>query len=209
VGLYTGPWNKLLSSVFPPDSPYTVTPREYLSVTATKEQSGLGDIDPEHQPHLSSMQFEVQFESLPILLVLVSASAIVDVDLARRLADEEVRRQVDSLIGESSMLDVSGNNEGNSPRPPAATELCPLPTLRTITAFGHYMCTYTCDTAPESSDRHIQPPLAVVDSENRPADTAPRERWNSDFLTEDGQRAFLDTVSKIREECQKLEMESA
>ncbi|TEB33095.1 hypothetical protein FA13DRAFT_185658 [Coprinellus micaceus] len=186
VGLYTGPWNKLLSSVFPPDSPYTVTPREYLSVTATKEQSGLGDIDPEHQPHLSSMQFEVQFESLPILLVLVSASAIVDVDLARRLADEEVRRQVDSLI-----------------------ELCPLPTLRTITAFGHYMCTYTCDTAPESSDRHIQPPLAVVDSENRPADTAPRERWNSDFLTEDGQRAFLDTVSKIREECQKLEMESA
>ena len=71
------------------------------------------------------------------------------------------------------------------------------------------MCTYTCETGTEGSDRHIQPPLAVADAENKPADTAPRDRWNSDFLTEEGRRTFLDTVEKVQEECKKLDKESA
>lgn len=101
---FHGPWNKLLNYVFPPDSPYAVIPREYYPVIATKEQSGLKEIETENQPQLWFMKFEIQFEGLPVLLVLVSAPAVVESPLARKLADAETRKQMSELLGPSSVL---------------------------------------------------------------------------------------------------------
>ncbi|KAJ2927338.1 hypothetical protein H1R20_g9754, partial [Candolleomyces eurysporus] len=95
---FHGPWNKLLNYLFSPDSPYTVIPREHYSIAATQEQSGMVR---EHQPELWFMKFEVQFENLPILIVLVSAPTVIESPLARELADAEIRKQMTSSIGSS------------------------------------------------------------------------------------------------------------
>ena len=97
---FHGPWNKLLNYLFAPDSPYTVIPREHYYTAATQEQSG---VVREHQPELWFMKFEVQFENLPILILLVSAPTVIESPLARELADAEIRKRMTSSIGSPAL----------------------------------------------------------------------------------------------------------
>ncbi|KAF6759364.1 hypothetical protein DFP72DRAFT_1166824 [Ephemerocybe angulata] len=174
---YQGPWNKLLNYLFPPDSPYTVIPRDYYPIVATKEQSGLAAVDAENQPQLWFAKFEVQYESLPVLLVLVATPAVVGAPLARKLADTETRRQVAAL-----------------------QELCPLPKMRAICAFGPFMCLFTSETTSSESEVGIQPPK-IDAGDDSAADVAPRDRWSS-FLTPEGQIMVLEVVQQIKKECE-------
>jgi len=80
---YYGPYNKLLHTLFPADSDYTVIP-QYL------------------EPHLSEspdwiMIFEVFLVNQPILILELKKPADLDLVSARELADSQIRRRMGDL----------------------------------------------------------------------------------------------------------------
>ena len=95
---FHGPWNKLLNYFFPPESPFTVIPRETFVVKASKEESGITE-EGKEQPEIVFMMFEVQFESLPVFAMLVAAPALLEFPLAREMADTQARKMTKSLVG--------------------------------------------------------------------------------------------------------------
>jgi len=79
-----GAYNKLLSTLFPPDSDFTVVPR-FVKIMSTLS------------PHDHFVTFEVLFNNRPVLILeLMDAGDITDL-LIRRFADEQLRLRLGDL----------------------------------------------------------------------------------------------------------------
>ncbi|KAG2011271.1 hypothetical protein CC2G_011412 [Coprinopsis cinerea AmutBmut pab1-1] len=167
-----GPYNKLLNYMFSPTSEYTVIPRSSFSITA-KERPNPETGKP---PELAFMLFEIQYENLPVLLFLITAPAVVESPLAREMADAQMRGQLMSLAG-----------------------LCPLNTLRGISAFGTKLCFFTVDTNAEKPE--VQPAAILREWEKGIEDVAPRDRWTTDLLSKEGASELMELVESIKREC--------
>ena len=78
---YHGPYNKLLSTLFPPDSDFIVSPT-YIP----------HDIDPDADPKLFS--FEVMLHEHPVLVLEIKPPQHLSFDSTRGTADMEIRRHL-------------------------------------------------------------------------------------------------------------------
>ncbi|TFK23228.1 hypothetical protein FA15DRAFT_695227 [Coprinopsis marcescibilis] len=188
-----GPFNKLLNHLFPPDSEYTVVPRSSFAITAKNREP---NPDTGKPPELGFMLFEVQYENLPVLIVLLTAPIVVDSPLAREMADAQMRSQLVSSSGEYSAADVT-----------SSPELCPLGTLRGISAFGTKLCYFSCDT--NASKPEIYPSVILRELANGLEDLAPRDRWSSDLLDREGAAQLREVVENIKAECDAESRDSA
>jgi len=82
---FHGPYNKLLHTLFPADSDYTVIP-QYLEPPPSESRDGI-------------MTFEVFLVNQPILILELKKPVDLNSVSARELADSQIRRRMGDLYG--------------------------------------------------------------------------------------------------------------
>lgn len=165
---YYPPYNKLLNYLFPPDSPFTVSPQSYPVRDA------------------QSFDFYVEYhilvrENVVVFILEIKSGPRLPSLGARQEADDQIRR---------CLLDL--------------TDLCPLPKLRAVSAFGTQLCFYEAETIHEGIA--IRPSQIRNDNPDISLDTAPRERWNCDVLEATGAERLRTVVEEIVADCTAIGM---
>ncbi|KAJ7089326.1 hypothetical protein B0H15DRAFT_885465 [Mycena belliarum] len=79
-----GPWNKLLSYLFPPSSDFTVAPQSYLLSTS----HGTADF---------VVEYEILYNNVPVLIVEIKPPGNLRLPSAREDADTLIRRRIRDL----------------------------------------------------------------------------------------------------------------
>lgn len=83
---FHGPYNKLLNTLFPPDSDFTVIP-QYLEPASSKSSDFI-------------VAFEVSHHNKPVFILELKSPADLDFISARQSADQQVRERLGDLAGE-------------------------------------------------------------------------------------------------------------
>ncbi|KAJ7367489.1 hypothetical protein DFH08DRAFT_979815 [Mycena albidolilacea] len=81
---FYGPWNKLLSYVFPPASDFTVAPQSYLLSTSRET----ADI---------VVEYEIFYNNVPVLIVKIKPPGNLRLPSAREEAGTQIRRRIREL----------------------------------------------------------------------------------------------------------------
>ncbi|KAJ7629399.1 hypothetical protein DFH06DRAFT_1141027 [Mycena polygramma] len=79
-----GPWNKLLSHIFPPSSEFTVAPQSYLIPTSNGATS-------------LALKYEVLHNDIPVLVVEIKPPGSLRLPSARKEADNLIRSRLRDL----------------------------------------------------------------------------------------------------------------
>ncbi|EAU89941.1 hypothetical protein CC1G_08423 [Coprinopsis cinerea okayama7 len=196
---YYGPFNKLLHSLFPPDSRYSVVPRLIPSNTF---QTSSGILPPSSFGAIgagascwSPVQFmyEIMYEDKPILVVYIKGPNDILYPSMREAVDKVMR---------SRMRDIQ--------------ELYSLPSIAGVIFMGRMYCCYV-----KHGNTAVRPPLSmpyqpnlqqlglaptptgqtIVDDNPEDVDLVPRSRWGSDIMDDHGARKFLVLVEGLKAVC--------
>ncbi|KAG9028308.1 hypothetical protein FRB95_006612 [Tulasnella sp. JGI-2019a] len=119
--------------------------------------------------------FEVYFNDMPVLILELKRPGDIIWYSRRETADQQIRERLGDL-----------------------REMCPIPTLHAISAFGTAICFYSINTKVQRPviTSHGIPRDRIVSN-----DTAPRDRWNYDVLEADGEARVRELVDSIRAAC--------
>ena len=180
---FHGVYNKLLYTLFPPDSDYTVVPK-YLKPGSLPSPDRI-------------MTFEVVLEHHPVLILQLKNPGDIHIVSAREMADFQIRQRMVDLRGKPSfvlLLYTFTKWNGNP-------EYCPLPTLNGISAMGTALCFYSLDTKNQNAAIR---PLGIAQYSIQISDTAPKDRWYLDVLTVEGETKFRTVVEEIKQACANL-----
>ncbi|KAK6971404.1 hypothetical protein R3P38DRAFT_3142963 [Favolaschia claudopus] len=79
-----GPWNKLLSCLFPPASDFTVAPQSYILTTSRQTADFV-------------VEYEVHYKNIPVLIVEIKPPGNLRLPSAREEADLQIRRRIRDL----------------------------------------------------------------------------------------------------------------
>ncbi|TFK71004.1 hypothetical protein BDN72DRAFT_838244 [Pluteus cervinus] len=133
---FFGPYNKLLSALFPVDTEFTVTPYPSLSSASPSSNSGVpGGLT-------TSLVFVIFYSTSPVFIVHLHPPSSIRLQSAREDADSSIRRHVRDL---------------------RAT--CPLTTLHAVSAFGTKLGLYRAKAGwPISPERIPAHPELIVDT---------------------------------------------
>lgn len=160
---YYAAYNKLLIEEFHDDLRYTVAPQMHPDPTSKEA------ID-------FYIEFEIELEDKPVLLIEIKRGDKLSVPSARRYADEQIRKR---------MIDVA--------------DISPLNVLRGISIFGTNYCVYELN-----KEERTLIPVQIESSFTRLIDTAPMNRWSKDLLTRDGSIYLRQLFEQVKTECQDI-----
>ncbi|KAJ6486510.1 hypothetical protein C8R47DRAFT_1128647, partial [Mycena vitilis] len=79
-----GPWNKLLTYVFPPASDFTVAPQSYL-LSTSRETADF------------AVEYEILYNNVPVLIVEIKPPGNLRLPSAREEVDNQIRRRLRDL----------------------------------------------------------------------------------------------------------------
>jgi hypothetical protein len=175
------PYNKLLNTLFPVDTDFTVIPN-FQEINSNKGADYL-------------VTFEVFLENKPVFVLQLKREKDLGLKSKRTAADDQLRARLGDLIGKKLFL--SSGNCAIYLR--FAIEYCPLDVLRGVSAFGTKLCFYSITKEGLVWPKHIPSSALYV------SDTAPIERWNFDILTAEGEGELRRIVQGIFEQCAQLE----
>lgn len=177
--MYLGPWNKLLSTLFPPEGDLTVVPNFQESTS----REGL----------YFSFSIDIYIEDKPVLLIdLDKKPNNLRYISKREDADTHMRRRLYDLVGTS--LHTSPISMHYSC---VSTGDCPLHTLYGISAFGTKVCFYSLPTVRGSA---IDPPFIHRDL-NYAEKGVPESQWIDDVLDTHVEDKVRRVVGEIMKNC--------
>ncbi|KAF8461281.1 hypothetical protein BDZ91DRAFT_737655 [Kalaharituber pfeilii] len=161
---YYGPYNGLLSDLFPKQEHYMVVP-QYKRLT----QLTSVDVD-------FTTIFLVQQREHPVFFLEIKAAGHIHRTSSRAAADNQMREMVGNLCD-----DVK------------------IPILYGVSAIGTKLCfyKYTKDTGK------LEPAL-IPGHTKVVVDTAPRDRWEFDVLTHEGEQKLRDVIGDVKRMCTQL-----
>ena len=158
---YYGPYNTLLTKLFPGEEHYMVVPQY-------KRPRQLESVD-------FTTIFLIQRRKHPVFFVEVKAAGHIHNDFSRAAVDQQMRERVYALRNDIE-----------------------IPILYGVSAIGTKLCfyKYTKDQLLEPAPIPAHPAMMV--------DTAPRERWDVDLLTDEGERKFRDVIGDVKRMCEQM-----
>ncbi len=160
---YYAPFDKLLNTEFDTRSRYTVAPQSF-------------PISSSHKSIDFYIEYQVQLEDKPVLIVEVKAENNLKSLSSRKEADHQMRDRLVDLYEE-----------------------CPLDKLYGISFFGTYYSIYCL-----SKDSMIIYPNAISDSIHRIIDTAPMANWKENILVHDGAIRLKEIFNIIIQKCESV-----
>jgi hypothetical protein len=123
--VWNGPYNALLSTLFPIDTAFLVYPNFKTSST-----TGTG--------YRTSMSYKIRLENKPVFVMQLKREKDLKRSSKRMAADEKLRARLGDLIGNAllppSFLSISKL---------FAIGTCPLPILHGVSVFGTKLCFYS------------------------------------------------------------------
>jgi len=120
--------------------------------------------------------FLIQRRRHPVFFVEVKAAGHIHRKSFRAAADQQMRERVDEL-----------------------EEDIEIPILYGVSAMGTKLCVYKYT----KDSRKLEPELILGDTKIV-IDTAPRERWDLDVLTDEGARKFRDIIGDVKRMCEQM-----
>ncbi|KAH9170956.1 hypothetical protein EDB89DRAFT_1853036 [Lactarius sanguifluus] len=111
---FHGPYNKLLYSLFPADTDFTVFPRF---------------VPERDSAPLRRFLYEVHFDERPVFLLELKRPGDLRYSFKRREADQQIRESMEALRGNTVLTAFDSKDE------------CPLP-VHAVSAFGTGLCFY-------------------------------------------------------------------
>ena len=179
---YYAPYNKLLYTLFPPDSDFLILPN-YLP-------GGRDDGDK------FIVSFEINFRQHPVLILQVKPSQCLSYPSTRGTADKQVRYRLVDLLGGWRCCRMCSRDLTADFLP---SESAPLPVLYGISAIGTKLCFYELEKAPRRITPR-RPPNNLDFTTN----VAPQERWDCDVLEANGEQRLRALATQITEACEHL-----
>jgi len=178
-GDFHGPYNMLLSSLFPFDD-FTVGSRYWPQ-----------SCDMEDSVYIFKVLFEekVLLEDKTVFILEVNSPQDLALRSVREIADQKIRDCIGGVIGLSCLLRMMTVLDYID---------CPLPTLHAISAMGTKLCFYNKSRNGPVTPHCIPPNLDPL------LDVAPVERWDCDILEEDGAQKFQAVIEEIIKGCETL-----
>lgn len=174
VADFFGPYNKLLTALFPIDTDFTVTPYPYFPTSSTTSAGHSVASSTPHSPS-PSLIFIVYYSSLPAFILHLHSPANLRYINAREDADLALRRHVRDLRG-----------------------VCPLPTLHAASVFGTKFCLYAAKSGWPILPERVPPHPEMT------TDTAPQSRWDADVMEDEGAIKLKEVINEIRNQCENL-----
>ena len=172
------PYNKLLNTLFPADTDFTVVPN-FQEINLPKSADYF-------------VTFEIFLENRPVFVLGLKGERNFSARSKRRLADDQLRTRMGDLIGNAlHPLSLSISNL-------FMVDTCPLPVLHGASAFGTKLCFYSVTKAGLISPEYIAASPQYV------TDTAPVDRWNYDILSAEGEAELRRIVQIITTQCAEL-----
>jgi hypothetical protein len=145
------------------------------------------------------MTFEVLLDNKPILILQLRNPGDLHFVSTRELADFQVRQRLVDLCGSYfSFLSLYGQLLITMDLKLAD---CPLPTLYAISAMGTALCFYSLKT--KKQDAEIAP-MNILRHPTRMSDVAPKDRWDLDILTAEGENKLRAVVEEIKQASKSL-----
>jgi hypothetical protein len=175
------PWPNFITFQFELVNKFTTDESEYYGpfnalLNELFPASEYYQVAPQFKRIAGSIDFTVIYlitrRKVPILFIEVKPYIAYDSDSARKAADDQMRERV---------LDFTAAS-------------IPIPKLYGISALGTRFCVYKYTPA----SRALTPPRIVPDPE-LVTDTAPKERWDLDFLEPQGEVRLKEVVLHIKE----------
>ena len=179
---FHGPYNKLLYTLFPSDTDFTVVP-QYLQHASSKASDYI-------------VTFEVFLSNRPVFILNLKPPTHLTFISTRQAADQQVRERLSDLASKQWIV----TNELNMTTDEWSGQ-CPISTLHAVSAMGTRLCFYRLDTTNPDADIL---PLAIQRHPTRVNDTAPAERWDTDILDSQGELRLRAVVEEIKEACAQL-----
>ena len=159
---YYGPYNTLLTDLFPKVEHYMVVPQY-------KRPRRPESVD-------FTTIFLIQRQEQPVFFLEVKAAGHIHNDSDRAAADQQMRERVYALRNDIE-----------------------IPILYGASAIGTKLCVYKYT----KDSRKLEPELILGDTKIV-IDTAPRERWDVDLLTDEGERKFRDVIGDVKRMCEEM-----
>ncbi|KAF8059570.1 hypothetical protein FPV67DRAFT_787915 [Lyophyllum atratum] len=164
---YYGPYNILLTLLFPADEGFIVAPQLQSTIYDVKDLFTT--------TIFTTIFFVVYYRSTPVLILTVKASKNIDNDGERERADMHMRE--------------------------AIREFCypAIPTLYALSALGTSICVYNFDS--ESTAIY---PVRILRLQDRYNVTAPKERWDLDVMSSEGEQRLREIATHVKAMCAQL-----
>ena len=121
--------------------------------------------------------FLIQRRRHPVFFVEIKPAGHIHKDSSRGYADRQMRERADDLKDDIE-----------------------IPILYGVSAIGTKLCVYKYT----KDSRQLEPELILGDTKIV-IDTAPRERWDLDVLTDEGERKFRDLIGDVKRMCEQME----
>jgi len=178
---FRGPFNKLLYTLFPADTDYTIT---WHHTPNSREATNF------------VLLHEVLLEDKPVFVLELKPPQDLRYPSTRGDADRQIRRRLHdlqswSLLNFFFFLGIALTAFNNIAE-------CPLPVLHGVSAIGTRLCFYK-----KFLDWPIEPPFIPAHPDLQ-TNGAPQERWDCDILDDEGERRFLSMVEEIKQACAGL-----
>ena len=175
-GDYHGPYTKLLSSLFPPGSGFSIGPQRL----------------PANQTLNSVLMFKVTLGGKPVLVLELQQPIGRQFSSTSEAANNQFRSPLKELAGWSWVVfDRLGELTVSF------LAQCPLPVLHAVKAMGTSLCFHRVRNGTIKPRKIRASPINV-------ADTVPLEHRNYNILEDEGEQAFRRLVDKIKQECEAL-----
>jgi len=175
------PWPDFIAFQFELVNKFTTDESEYYGpfnalLNELFPASEYYQVAPQFKRIVGSIDFTVIYlitrRKIPVLFIEVKPYVAYDSDSSRKGADDQMRERV---------LDFTAGS-------------IPIPTLYGISALGTRFCVYEYTPASRSLT-----PLRIVPDPQFVTDTAPKERWDLDFLEMRGEARLKEVVRHIKE----------
>jgi len=155
-------WNALLTTTFNADDGFIVAPVTYP----------LG----EKQSIDFTLEYQVEFDFYPVLLVEIKAPSLFRNSFHRQEADDQIRKRFKGCLAD-----------------------CPLKTLKAISAFGTIVCIYEAS----KETRTITPPY-IPRSNEYVTDDPPQSQWSENILEPLSSQRINTVFNEIKFQCKNL-----
>ena len=120
--------------------------------------------------------FVIQRRRHPVFFVEIKPAGHIHNYSSRAAADQQMRERVNTLRNDIE-----------------------IPILYGVSAIGTKLCFYKYT----KSTRQLEP-KRLNDNDTFVVDTAPRERWDVDVLTDEGERKFRDVIGDVKRMCEQM-----
>jgi hypothetical protein len=173
------PWPEFITFQFELVNKFTTNESEYYGpfnalLNHLFPASEYYQVAPQFKRIAGSMDFIVMYlitgRKIPIWFIEVKSYGAYDLDSSRKAADDQIRERV---------LDFTAG--------------CSFPKLYGISALGTRFCVYEYTPTSRSLT-----PLRIDPHSHLVTDTAPKERWDLDFLEPQGEARLKEVVRDIK-----------